>query len=254
LHNLFVDSIYLTYNKFLPSSYLIKDKLKEDKYTECYVTKYVGIKFQPIYRDLIKLCRNFKTSIYHSQSFEDYKKEIKPRLDYLLNAKKIEKIIALRIWASTEGAIIPMRRSLRGLIVPKLQISCANKELLFQLEKIAKSIGLHFTIRNEKGSYKCLYNMSISCALSFLKLGGFVEKVKISKSSKYYEGINKQDLFYAILEYMTRERKDPSLRKLPIKKVHRKIRKIAENKEFKSLDFYTNLFSKNDKVKKCLNY
>ena len=255
LHNIFVDSIYLAYNEFLPSSYLLKDKLKDDKNSECYVTRYAGIEFQTIYGDLINLCGNFKTSIYHSQNSEDYEKEDKPHLGYLLNAKKIEKIIALRIWASTEGAIIPMRRNKGGLIVPKLQISCANKELLFQLEKVATSVGLHFTIRNEKGKgYKCLYNMAISCALSFLRFGGFVEEVKISKSSKYYEGINKQDLVYATLEYMVRERKNSSLRKLSMKDVHRRIRKIVKNKEFKRLDYYIRFFSQNDKVRKCLNY
>ena len=254
LHNIFVDSVYFAYNKFLPSSYLLKDKLK-DGYTECYVTRYVGRDFQGIYKDLIRLCGNFKTSRYHSQNIEDYEKEAKPHLNYLFNAKKIEKIVALRIWASAEGAIIPMRRKRGGLIVPKLQISCANKELLFQLEKVAETIGLHFTIRYEKGTgYKCLYNMAISCALSFLNIGGFIEGVKISKSSKYYEGIDKQDIVYATLEYMVRERKDSSLRKLSMEDVHKLIREIAENKDYKSLNYYISLFSQNDKVQKCLSY
>lgn len=253
LHNIFVDSIYLAYNKFLPSSYLLKDTLKDDRHTQCYVTRYAGKDFQMIYKDLINFCGSFKTSIYRSQNIEDYDKETKPHLNYLLNAKKIEKIIALRIWASTEGAIIPMRRREGGLIVPKLQISCANEKLLFQLNKITKDIGLHFTIRKEKKRYKCLYNMAVSCALSFLKIGGFIENVKISKNSKYYEGIDKQTLIYATLEHMVKERSDSSLRKLPIKEVHKRIRKIAQNNKFKKLDCYINFFSKNDKVKKCLN-
>jgi len=140
-----------------------------------------------------------------------------------------------------------------GLIVPKLQISCSNRELLFRLQEIAESVGLHFTVRYERGiGYKCLYNMAISCALSFLKLGGFIDGVNISKSSKYYEGISKQNLLYATLEYMAKERKDASLRKLPIEDVHNLIRQIAENKELKSLDYYIKFFSKNDKVQKCL--
>ena len=252
LHDIFVDSIYLTYG-FLPSSYLLKDKLKDDKYTECYVTKFGGTDFQSTYKELIKICGSFKTSKYYTQSIEDYNKEVKPHLDYLLNAKSIEKIIALRIWASTEGAIIPMRMGEDGLIVPKLQISCSNRELLFRLQEIAESVGLHFTVRYERGiGYKCLYNMAISCALSFLKLGGFIDGVNISKSSKYYEGISKQNLLYATLEYMAKERKDASLRKLPIEDVHNLIRQIAENKELKSLDYYIKFFSKNDKVQKCL--
>lgn len=254
LHNIFVDSVYFAYNKFLPCSYLLKDRLKEDKYTQCYVTKYNGIEFQPIYEDLLKLCGNFKTSIYYSQNLEDYEKEAKPHLNYLLDAKKIEKIIALRIWASAEGAIIPMRRNKGGLIVPKLQISCSNKELLFQLDKVTKSVGLHFSVRNEKGiGYKCLYNMTISCILSFLRLGGFIEGVKISKNSKYYEGIDKQDLAYSILEFMSKERKNSSLRKLSMEDIHKKIKKISENEEFKSIDYYRKFFSKNEKVRKCLN-
>jgi len=254
LHNIFVDSLYFAYNKFLPSSYLLRSKLK-DRYTECYVTRYAGRNFQGIYKDLVRLCGNFKTSRYHSQNIEDYEKEAKPHLNYLLNAKTPEKIVALRIWASTEGAIIPMRRGQGGLIVPKLQISCANKGLLFQLEKVADSIGLHFSVRNErKTGFKCLYNMAVSCALSFLKLGGFLDHVKISKSSKYYEGINKQVLIYATLEHMVRERKDSSLRKLSMENVHKRIREIAENKEYKSLTYYVSFFSQNDKVRKCLNY
>mgnify|MGYP001329332246 CR=1 FL=1 len=254
LHHILLDSIYLSYNKFLPSSYLLKDN-NDNKYTECYVTRYASKDFQPVYKDLIKLCGNFKTSKYHSQSIEDYKKEAKPHLFYLLNAEKAEKIAALRIWASTEGAIIPMRRNKGGLIIPKLQISCANKELLFQLEKVVRSIGLHFSIRNERGNgYKCLYNMAVSCTLSFLKLGGFIDGVRISKNSKYYEGVHKQHIVYATLEHMVRERKDSSLRKLPMSNVHKSIRKVAENREFKKLDYYIRFFSQNDKVQKCLNY
>ena len=96
--------------------------------------------------------------------------------------------------------------------------------------------------------------MAISCALSFLRLGGFIDGVNISKSSKYYEGISKQNLLYATLEYMAKERTDASLRKLPIKEVHNLIRQIAGNKGFKDLDYYTKFFSKNDKVQKCLAY
>lgn len=65
--------------------------------------------------------------------------------------------------------------------------------------------------------------------------------------------INKQDLVYATMEYMVREINDGSLRMLPIKEVHKRIRKIAENKKFKILDFYIKFFSNNDKVKKCLS-
>ena len=115
-------------------------------------------------------------------------------------------------------------------------------------------MGLHFTIRNEKGTgYKCLYNMAVSCALSFLKLGGFIEGVRVSKSSRYYEGIDKQGLIYATLEHMIRERKDSTLRKLSMKEVHKAIRKIAEKTEFRKLDYYIKFFSKNNKVQKCLN-
>lgn len=90
--------------------------------------------------------------------------------------------------------------------------------------------------------------------VTFLKLGGFIDGVKISKSSKYYEGINKQGLLYATLEYMVRERKDSSLRKLSLGVVHRMIRGIAENNDYKNLNYYTSFFSQNDKVQKCLNY
>ena len=90
--------------------------------------------------------------------------------------------------------------------------------------------------------------------MSFLELGDFIEGVKISKSRRYYEGIDKQDLISATLEHMTRERKNSSLRELSIKEVHKKIREVAESIEFRDLDYYTNFFSKNDKVQKCLNY
>lgn len=252
LHNILVDSFYLSY-KELPSSYLILEK-KLDNHTQAYVTRYGNKNFQKVHSELIGLCGNFKTSRYYAQSIEDYKKETTPNLTYLINAKRKEKEIALRIWASTEGAIIPMRIRKNNLIVPKLQISCANKEILFQLKKVTDSLNIHFTIKKETGlRYKGLNNMAISCALAFLKTGGFIEGVKISKSSKYYEGIDKQDVLYATLEYMVKERENHLLRSIKMKEVHKKIRKIAENKDFKKLKYYINHFSKNDKVKKCLS-
>lgn len=251
LHNILVDSFYLQYN-FLPSSYIILEQ-KKGNYTPAFVTRYVGKEFQETHKELISLCGNFKTSKYHSQSIEDYNKEPLVHLYYLTNASKLEKETALRIWAATEGAIIPMRRKKGDLIVPKLQISCANEKLLFQLKEITDFLNIHFTIKTEKGrGYKGLNNMSISCALAFLKIGGFIEGVKISKSSKYYEGIDKQDVLYATLEFMVRERKNPALRDMKMEKIHGKIREIAENREFEDLDYYIEYFSKNEKVRKKL--
>lgn len=248
LHNILVDAMYFRYN-CLPSSYLLEEK-QSKKYTPAYNTRYVGMDFQKIHKELLNLCGNFKTSKYHSQLQESYNLEAKPHLGYLDNATILEKEIALRIWASAEGCITPMHRNSSGLIVPKLQISCANKELLYQLHKVARDLGIYFNIKKEKNrGYKGLLNFSISCALSFLKIGGFIENVKISKSSMYYEGINKQDILYATFEHMFREREDASLRGLPMRIIHHKIKEIAEQKEYKSVDFYVKYFSQNDKVR-----
>lgn len=248
LHNILVDAMYFSYN-CLPSSYMLKEK-QSRKYTPAYNTRYVGTDFQEIHHELLSLCGNFKTSKYYLQSRESYEIEAKPHLGYLSNATALEKEVALRIWASAEGGITPMKRSSDGLTVPKLQISCANGGLLYQLHKIACDLGIYFNIKREKGrGYKGLLNFAISCALSFLKMGGFIENVKISKSSKYYEGIDKQDILYATLEYMLREREDASLRRFPMKTVHHKIKQIAEKKEYKSVDFYVKYFSQNDKVR-----
>jgi len=241
LHNYFVDAMHYEYNE-LPSAYFIAKPHKR-----CYYTAYNQNKAKEIIDEIMKLAGNTKTSPKIGQTVKDYLKEPQPYLDYLINASEMEQKIALRIWASTEG-FISINRS-KGLIYPTLGIACTHPDLATQLQQIAQQFNMNFTKKNSKKSWsgiKALHAFAISSCIAFLKIGGFIEGVKVSLKSKYHNGINKSILLLGILEFIKHERTKDFYRNLPLKQVHNKINKIIENKKYQSMDYYIEYFSQDD--------
>ena len=64
--------------------------------------------------------------------------------------------------------------------------------------------------------------------------GGFTKDVKMG--GKYYKGLDKQDVLLATIELGFREIDSGYLNDL--KDVHKKVRQIIMNKEFKSVEYY----------------
>ena len=194
----------------------------------------------------MNIAGNTKTKHAAGQTVTEYLKEPQPHLEYLINAPETEQKIALRIWASTEGSIGISKRY--KWLYPDLRIGCAHPILAKQLQYIAQQHGIHFVIRKNKRTWSGIGRISnttlIGCR-NFLKLGNFIEGVKI-RSSPYHRGIEKNILLLGIFEYIRRTHMNGLSEKLPMAFHHRKINDIIENKEHHPLDFYINYFSKND--------
>lgn len=239
LHNYFVDAMYYVYNE-LPTSYF-KCALNRDTNDT-----YTAYKNKPeIVNDIIKLAGSAKTKPAVGQTVEDYLKDPQPHLIYLKNAPKIEQQITLRIWACTDGYTSIEQNSGRTRII--VGIACAHPVLAKQLKQIASKSNIHFTIKKspEKtwSGIDKLVATSMSSILNFLKLGGFIEGVKISSNSPYHKGIDKDILLLGFLEYKKREMKSTYFRNSSIKKVHDAINKIIKNKKYKDAAFYIRYFS-----------
>ena len=238
LHDYFIDAIYYEYKK-LPSSYFMPA-------ATVYRTRYTISNSINIIDDVLKLAGNAKTSPAPRQTVENYLKESQPHLNYLINASATEQKIALRIWASAEGYIGVKRN--KTYIYPVLEISCTHPVLVTQLQQIATKYGIVFNIKRLKNwsGFVGLSSESIKNILKFLKLGGFIKGVKISSKSKYHEGIDKDVLLLGILEFKKRELENCHLKKLTIQKVHNRINRIIENREYKSEEYYISHFSSED--------
>lgn len=247
LHEILVDAMYATY-KILPTSFHVSCSDADG----CFYTHFLGRNTDSVYRDLKRICGDFKHSP-SGQRVEEYMREYNPHLNYLLDASSEEQKIALRLWFSADGCIIPTRN--RGYASSMLKISCAHPKFIIQLKEIFEKHSMHLTIKtgDSWSGYNSLYNMAISTNLLFLFMGGFIKGVNVTKNSNYHAGIEKQDLLLSTLELMRQEHQNPELKKLSIKGLHRKINKIAIEQTFKTPKFYIDYFSnKNPKVKNVL--
>ena len=242
LHNYFVDAMYYEYDE-LPTSYFIPES--SNSQSACYSTEYQRKTAKEIIDEVMKLAGNSKTKPANRQEVEEYLKESQPHLGYLLKAPESEQRIALRIWASTE-CCISLNRNEKGYITPTFKIACAHPDLNAQLKQIAEKHGILLYEQSCPTIWSgidSLTSATTSTCLNFLKLGGFIERVKISANSPYHEGIDKNLLTLGILEFMKRQKTNQELRKLSLEKVHHEINNIIKNKQYKTETYYINYFS-----------
>jgi hypothetical protein len=235
VHDIWSDAMYYCF-KILPSSYKIPVKNKT-----IFITTY-KMSSDDMKR-LKEICHTFKTSPY-KQKKGDYLKDSQPSLDFLLNANPLEQKIAIRIWASVEGNTGIHLDKKSGLITPVFKIACANPLLIKQLKELLRINNINTTITSGKtwsgiGSVKSL---SVRSSINFLKTGGFIRGLKISRKSRYYHGIEKQDTLLSIFELMRRQRKNPGLRTNNTKIINEAVKEIALNKKFKSKEYYIKYF------------
>lgn len=242
LHDYFVDAMYYEYN-LLPSSYFVYNS--RERFT-AYEKRSTSEIMNEIVDEIMNLAGNTKTAPIREQTAEEYLNGPQPHLNYLKNAPKTERKLALRIWASTEGHISIYKRN-SGCVSPVIGIGCAHPILVEQMQQIANGLDFPIFIKRDSSIWsgiQGLITQSLVSCINFIKLGGFIEGVKIGASSRYHEGINKDLLILGILEYI-RKRKttNKSLEKLPIDVHHKKVNKIIENREYKSMDYYIDYFS-----------
>ena len=239
LHKIMADAMFYSYT-IMPTTfcgYYAGDDI--------FYTSYEGKTVTGTIEEIRTLAGSTKTSPARGQSIKEYMKEKQPHLRYLNNASKSEKLTALRIWASSEGCIGIRRDGTK--IYPILTINCAHPSLLGQLKQIAEQLNIRFSIKTSKSiwsGFRGLYTSSLKNFLNFLRIGGFIKEVFISKNSKYHQGITKDVLLLGILEYV-RQRKMTNKwpREIPIEVHHHNINKIINNKEYRTASYYISLFS-----------
>lgn len=247
-HNLFVDSMYYAFN-ILPTCYLYTD-MRGLLHTRYGYNK----KVREIVSKIMNICGNTKTSPANRQAPEQYLKETQPRLDYLLNCSKSEQEIALRIWASTEGYVcLNLPTSYIGSV---FGIGCTHPILVDQLQQLAERLNINFRKHKSKITWSGIGGLetaSQKASLNFLKIGNFIENVKIGKHSKHHVGIPKDKLLLGIFEYKKRQQnkystKNSSIRLLKSVKskranARREINEIINKGEYQTAEYYINWFA-----------
>jgi len=190
---------------------------------------------------------SFKTSPV-DESLEEYFRLPQPDLSYLFDISNFEQQIAIRLFAITEGSISIHNNKRSGLITPCLRIACAHPKLIEQLKKVMEINNINMSKIKGYTTWSKLSGLqttSICSITKFLKIGGFIRGVKVSKlKSKYFGGSDKQDVLLAILEFMKKQREDLQYRFLTIAKINKDIRNIILNKRFKDEEYYINYFKK----------
>ncbi len=234
LHNIWTDALFFQYG-LLPSSFLLK-------YKSIFVTTHnVSDK---VLSKIKETCPNFKTSP-RNETLEEYLTKPQPSIKYLFKRTSIEQQIAIRLWANTEGSIGIALDKRTNLITPSLKIACAHPSLIKELQYICKINKLNMLMIKEEKNWSglsALRSNSIGTTINFLKIGGFIRGTKIKMQSKYFNGLDKQDVLLGILEFMIRQRKSGAYKSEDINKIYENIRTIVTNKEFKEEKYYINIF------------
>lgn len=149
-------------------------------------------------KKLFRLSPNFKTSPSKNQSKEEYLQEPQPTLNFLSNANKTTKIWALRFGFTADGSI-----SLSKYGKTDLGIACYHPTLVFEWKNFLEDLGFKCKVMKTKNSW-CGYSgvrmQTYSEIKKFYNLGGFIDGVKISKKSKKYRGITKNQLLEQIIK------------------------------------------------------
>jgi len=236
IHRIWSDALHFSYN-ILPSSYKLPVKNK----TIFITTHKINNKIK---RELKSICPSFKTCPY-KQKENDYLHSPQPVIKFLFKANSLGQKIAIRIWASTDGNTGVHLDKRRGLITPNLKIGCAHPSLVKELKKLLELNGINTSVTYTKGNWSGIdgiISSSINSLINFLDMGGFIDGIKISRKSKYYYGIAKQDVLLSIFEFMKRQRENSKLRITDSGKINRHIRRIALNRSFKNKEYYVKYF------------
>ena len=177
----FIYDMLLNQSRYLPS--LSKDK-KKGVYTIRVTDNYLAKK-------LFKLNKNYKKIPYKNQSLEDYIKMPQPSLNFLKKTNNKTRILCLRLALSTDGYVsVPLNGT------PIVGLTCYHPTLCYEWQEIFNLVGIKTQIINRKKSWCGVAGVRFSTKSiqKFWEMGGFIKSVKISKKSKKYKGMEKNEL------------------------------------------------------------
>lgn len=251
MHDILLDCIYFRY-KSLPSSYFIK--IYKYRKNPTFVTYYENKGHVQIAKSIMTIVGNIKTSPHETQAIDDYLKEPQPDMDFILSRHPKDRVVALKLFMAAEGSVYLSTRF--GFAYPVFEIGCAHPKINEFLERLSASLGLHFKTQRSRRTWsgvKGTRARGIFTAIKMLQMDAFLEGVKITSKSKYFEGHEKREVLLAILELHKRQERDKSLFGIPGKEMNLELVKILKNKELKPAKFYIDYFSKKKKVSNWLD-
>lgn len=134
-------------------------------------------------------------------NIEEYFQKSQPSLAFLENEDIDLLKEVVRIAMSTDGTVnvdFP-----HNSIYPKLEFSCAHPELVKDWKRIFEKVGINSFFIKSKVTWSKIRGFGIKELKSiqrFAEIGGFIDEVKITGKSKYYQGIPKNNLLNCILK------------------------------------------------------
>lgn len=161
----------------------------------------------PLENPLFYLSPSFKTSRYRTQIVSDYLKEPQPSLSFLMNAEENLKILCSRLALTNEGCITIsfIKYKDKFILRPRLFLACAHPKLCGEWELIFSSLGLKlkkFKTKKSWSGISGIYTENLNTINKFYKLNGFIEKIKASSKSKYFQGVEKNFILSKCLKRM----------------------------------------------------
>ena len=177
----FTYDLLLKESKYLPS-------LSKDNKKGVYI---IRVSDNYLARTLFKLNKNYRKIPFKNQSLEDYLKMPQPSLDFLKKINKKTREWCLRLALSTDGYIsMPLKGT------PTAGLTCYHPTLCNEWREIFALCGIKTYIVNRKASWCGVagIRLSTNSIHKFWEIGGFIDGVKISKKSKRYKGMEKNEL------------------------------------------------------------
>ncbi len=182
----FIYEILFQESKFLPAI----QKTKKGIYM-------VRVSDRELTSKLIQLVRTSKRLPYNGQKIEDYLSEVQPTLTFLKKTDEKTRENCIRLALTTDGSI-----SLSKNRTYNLALSCYHPSLCQQWRDIFQMCNMESSIINCKNSWCGVSGIRLSkeSIIRFWKIGGFIDGVEISKKSKKYEGLEKNQLLGTVVD------------------------------------------------------
>src|SRR3989344_2096105 len=148
-------------------------------------------------KELLRLSPSFKTSPSWYETSEEYLNSPQPTLKFLFDASEQTKIWAMRFGFTADGSIsVPLKS------YPSLDLACYHPTLAVEWKDFMQSLGFKVKIVNSGNSWCGIAGIRAQTREAFKKffdLGGFIDGVKISRKSKRYFGIPKNELLARVV-------------------------------------------------------
>ena len=162
--------------------------------------KIVSISEPDLGRNLLKLSPEYRTFAIDENS--------PPSISFLFDKNFQTKVWAIRFAFTTDGCIsVPKNGK------AELNLACYNKNLCEEWKRFLEEFGIKANIirlKKAKQGVAGVRAYRVESINNFYKLGGFIDKVKISRKSKRYCGMEKNALLASVIKSGQGENRTPN--------------------------------------------